>query len=79
MINDTTTTKESNAAKQKTGGGWMRRLVSSLFPRWEIREQMMGGKKYWMIYRVWLGGECFFERWNTPETSKIRLDELNSR
>jgi hypothetical protein len=27
MINDTTSTKEANAAKEKTGGGWMGRLV----------------------------------------------------
>jgi hypothetical protein len=27
MNTDTTTPKESNAAKQQTGGGWMRRLV----------------------------------------------------
>jgi hypothetical protein len=30
MINDTTTPKESNAAKLETGGGWMRRLVVHL-------------------------------------------------
>jgi hypothetical protein len=31
MNTNTTTPKESNAAKQKTGGGWMRRLVLCLF------------------------------------------------
>jgi hypothetical protein len=27
MTNDTTSTKEHNAAKEKTGGGWMGRIV----------------------------------------------------
>lgn len=30
MINDKTTTEETNAAKQETGGGWMRRLVREM-------------------------------------------------
>jgi len=30
MINDTTSTKEPNAAQEKTGGGWMGRLVMPL-------------------------------------------------
>jgi hypothetical protein len=35
MINDTTTPKESNAAEQGTGGGWIRRLVRRLLVRLE--------------------------------------------
>jgi hypothetical protein len=31
MITDTTTPKETNAAKQENGGGWMRRLVRLSF------------------------------------------------
>jgi hypothetical protein len=71
---------ENQSTLNKTAErGWIRLLINSLFPRWEIREEMMGGQKYWMIYRVWMGAAYFFERWNTSETSKIRLDELNSR
>jgi hypothetical protein len=40
MTNDTTTPKETNAAKQETGGGWMRRLVVPL--RW-VAGTAMGG------------------------------------
>jgi hypothetical protein len=40
MINDTTTPKESNAAKQETGGGWMRLLVRPLLSATSIAALM---------------------------------------
>jgi len=59
--------------------GWLARLVIFLLPRWEIKEELMGGRLYWMIYRTSIFGSYFFERWNTPETAQIRLNELQSR
>ena len=44
-----------------------------------IKSEMMGGKLYYMIYVKWFGlFKSFFERCNTPETAKIRLNELNT-
>ena len=52
MINDTTTPKESNAAKQKTGGGWMRRFVLHLRSRRVLKlqeriAQLTAENEYW--------------------------------
>lgn len=42
-----------------------------------IRYEKMGGDWYYMIYKAtWFGFDTFFERWNTPESAKIRLEEL---
>jgi len=53
--------------------------ITNLFkPNWEIREEMMGGRKYWMIYRRGIFFSHFYERWNTNESAIIRLEELNN-
>ena len=42
-----------------------------------IRYEKMGGAWYYMIYRQgWWGVHTFFERWNSPESAKVRLQEL---
>lgn len=46
--------------------------------KYKIIEEKMGGVLYWMIYKKWMWQEVFFERWNTPETAKIRLEELTT-
>jgi hypothetical protein len=44
-----------------------------------IKQEMMCGEVYHMIYVRWFGlFESFYERWNTYETAKIRLSELNN-
>jgi len=43
-----------------------------------IKQEMMCGKIYHMIYVRWFGMfESFYERWNTYETATLRLNELN--
>lgn len=45
--------------------------------RYYIKKEKMGGKWYYMIYRRrWLFKDLFFERWNIPESAKVRLNEL---
>ena len=42
-----------------------------------IKEELMCGIKYYMIYkRVLFFWESFYERWNTIETAEARLTEL---
>ena len=44
-----------------------------------IKQELMCGEVYHMIYVRWFGlFESFYERWNTYETAKIRLNELNN-
>ena len=45
--------------------------------RYYIKEEVMGGKTYYMIYRKWLFWESYYERWNSQESANIRLAELN--
>jgi len=52
MKNDTTSTKESNATKEKTGGGWMGRLVLHLRSRRRLQieeriAQLTAENEYW--------------------------------
>ena len=52
MINDTTTTKETDVAKQETGGGWMRRPILHLRSRRVLRleeriAQLSAENEYW--------------------------------
>jgi hypothetical protein len=54
----------------------MTKLFEWLAPTYKIVEEKMCGKNYWMIYWKWMGVSRFFERWNTPETAKIRISEL---
>ena len=45
--------------------------------RFYIKEEIMCGEIYYMIYRrVFFIFGVFYERWNTDETAKIRLMEL---
>jgi hypothetical protein len=47
--------------------------------KYVIKEELMGGTIYFMIYEKWFGlFEIFYERWNTFETATTRLNELNS-
>lgn len=42
-----------------------------------IKKETIGGTGYHMIYvRTFWIFESFYERWNTEETAKIRLNEL---
>jgi hypothetical protein len=43
-----------------------------------IKQELMCGKIYHIIYVKCFGIESFYERWNTPETAAKRLNELNS-
>jgi len=44
-----------------------------------IKQEMMCGKIYHMIYVRWFGMfESFYERWNSHETAIIRLNELKN-
>jgi hypothetical protein len=44
-----------------------------------IKQEIMCGEIYHMIYVRWFGlFESFYERWNTYETATIRLNELNN-
>lgn len=44
-----------------------------------IKEEIMGGHLYYMIYVRWFGIiESFCERWNTHESAIVRLNELNN-
>lgn len=57
-------------------------ILSTLFwdhGKFKTREEKMGGELYWMIYKKYLGQWHFYERWNTPETAKIRLKELTKK
>lgn len=45
--------------------------------KYYIRYEPMGGEWFYMIYRKRWIFHTFFERWNSSETVKIRLDELN--
>ncbi len=46
--------------------------------KYYVKEELMCGEKYWMIYvRVFWIFSFFFERCNTLETADIRLSELN--
>ena len=45
-----------------------------------IKQEVMGGNIYHMIYIRWFGLlESFYERWNTYETAKVRLYELKTK
>jgi hypothetical protein len=45
-----------------------------------IKQEILGGVIYSMIYVRWFGlFESFYERWNTYETAKVRLDELKKK
>jgi hypothetical protein len=47
--------------------------------KYVIKPEVMGGKRYYMIYVKWFGlFDEFFERCNTPETAAIRLNELKT-
>jgi hypothetical protein len=48
-------------------------------PHYFIKPERMGGDLYFMIYFRRFGLSLFLERWNTPETSQIRLRELQSQ
>ena len=41
-----------------------------------IKQELMGGRLYWMIYRRRILWNEFYERWNTPESAQQRLSEL---
>jgi hypothetical protein len=43
---------------------------------YEILEEMMGGEKFFMIYKKRLFGSYFFERWNSRETAERRMRDL---
>lgn len=45
-----------------------------------IKEQIMFGEIYYMIYIRFIGFiDVFYERWNTYESANIRLSELNQK
>lgn len=48
------------------------------FPKsYSIKKELMGGEAYYMIYeKRFFIIESFYERWNTEESAKRRLDEL---
>lgn len=43
-----------------------------------IRYELHGGFWYYMIYRQFLFFHEFYERWNTPESAVLRLNELRA-
>jgi len=44
--------------------------------RYIIREELMSGVTYFMIYCKWSFFEVFIERWNTKMSAEKRLKEL---
>jgi hypothetical protein len=54
----------------------LNRLLLWFTPRYEIREEQMGGKTYWMIYFRFAFISYFYERWNNVFSAKFRLKEL---
>ncbi len=53
-------------------------LVMWFLPKYYIRIELMGGTDYYMIYIKQMCINSFYERWNTLESAKTRLDELNT-
>lgn len=52
----------------------------SFHKSYTIKKEPMGGETYYMIYeKRFFILESFYERWNTEESAKIRLDELMNK
>jgi len=47
--------------------------------KYYIRYEVMGGNWYYMIYSRFFIFHSFYERWNTAESAKTRLSELNTQ
>ena len=83
MINDTTSTKESDFTEEKTGGGWMGRLVSGSFTPgpwkadgYHVRQSGQRGTR--MIADVCYTGPHHTPPDEYPKSCRI-ADESNAR
>ena len=44
--------------------------------KYKIKNELMGGDIYYMIYSKFLFTWRFFERWNAKESAEVRIKEL---
>jgi hypothetical protein len=53
---------------------------NKIMKKYFIKQEILSGVIYHMIYVRWFGlFESFYERWNTYETAKVRLNELKNK
>ena len=62
----------------QTRDSWIGSVIMSTMPKYYIRYEPMGSEWYYMIYRISLFVDGFLERWNTPESARVRLKELQA-
>lgn len=54
-------------------------LTGEIMKKYFIKQEIMDGEMYYMIYIKWFGiFESFYERWNTFKTATKRINELKS-
>ena len=54
----------------------MRSYWDWLDMKYKIKNELIGGDIYYMIYSKFLFTWRFFERWNAKESAEVRIKEL---